>query len=267
MSNTRRHQRQPVHRRKDLSAVIDEFRNQLHSDGNDSETVAKKPEVHEVGNDIVVVAKMDLNMCMLSCVYNSITTNRARAGFRAGTELRDLVALFQERTRYSKVDREEDGYTAKDMATYLKWLKQQRWIRSYTWKCVEHFTLARVFAHPETIEKLPATFILFGYTLPSDERDNMVVRFKKRAKLLMGLPVRAREKALVKYYDDGLPKDVLQKFQKLKYTHGVAVRVEVDHRVFVIDNKNRKWKLVKSMQEFGPNLLSFWACYIFDIEV
>lgn len=258
---------QPVYQRVELCREDAGSQSQLHSDGDLCETRTTKPIEHEVGRDIVMVAKMDLNMCMLSCIYNSITTERGRTGFRAGGDINGLVATFQERTQYSKVDREEDGYTANDMAVYLKWLKQHDHIVSYTWKKVCAETLLRkVFAQPEMIEQLPATYILFGWTLPTDERNCMIGRFKKLARELKDRRKVVREKELVRYYMNGLPKASLKKYKKLEYTHGVALRVETDRTVAIIDNKNKKWKQLKSMEEFGPNLLAFWACYLFEIK-
>lgn len=122
--------------------------------------------------------------------------------------------------------KDKEGYNALDMKVYLDWLRNNKFIKGFTWHSIpsHRFKLNRVYRGGDS-----NGWVFFGYSLKSDYKAKLASQLKK----ITHVCPRKQEELRETYMES--------QFQKCKsiWTHGVGIRRENKNGVitcYIYDN-------------------------------
>jgi len=216
----------------------------------------------------VELVKKNENMCLFLAVYNSLPLKALRRAFIAGKAKTGLNKFFELASVSIKINRDIYGYDAKDMGKYLSWLQREGRIERFQWKTYDaQRAMRQVFVCPHSFQKLPITLVLFGWGMNSERRKIFKGRWGRKEQKARHGGVVWNEADRINYFFEGQPSSFLKTAKVPLYTHGIAVRIEEDLSIWLVDNGCPRIRRVYSMYDVGIRIVAIDRCYVFDITV
>ena len=102
-----------------------------------------------VSRDIVKLSERSNNLCLFACAVNALRSLPEKNSFVANNPRMPTKAFLEIAAKNTSIDRSVHGYTATDMADYLKHLLAAGHIKKFVWRTVHHFDFGRLFVRPK----------------------------------------------------------------------------------------------------------------------